>query len=59
MDEERLWMIQECQRIIDMLYKDREDISRCIGDILCKEYQETVELEMVALKKVKENLEKY
>lgn len=59
MDEERLWMIKECQKMIDIMHKDREDISRCIGDELCYAYQETVELEISALEKVMKNLENY
>lgn len=60
MDESDLiMMIQLCQKTIDLMSEDKDDISKCLGGTLCREYLETVKLEILALNKVKKNLEDF
>lgn len=51
--------IQEIQNIINIMNVDKDDISKCLGGPLCREYQETVELEISALSEIKKNLENF
>ncbi len=56
MDEDLLMIMRECQKIIDFMEKDRDSIEMCLGGDLSQVYQETVELELDALNKIKDHL---
>lgn len=57
MDERVLLLIEKCQILAEYMEKDKENISEAINGEICRAYQETIELEINALKKIKQNLE--
>lgn len=57
MDEKLLLMIEKCQVLVDYMKKDKKYISEAINGEICMAYQETIELEINALEKIKQNLE--